>query len=109
MLWPTSASGSSGMLAANDVEERLEIVEQLAEAGDVAARALGAAVTALVVGVDGAVARREPGADVVVATAVLGEAVHEQRARAADRSVSQERRNRRVPVGGAKLRLDAAD
>src|SRR4029450_12234687 len=63
-----------GMLAAHDVEERLEVVEESREGVDVAAHPVGATVPALVIRVDRAVARREPGADVVVTAAVLREA-----------------------------------
>ena len=66
------------MLGADGGEHGVEIVEKVPEAADVPAHALRAAVPLMVVGVHGAAARREPGADVLVASRVLGEAVHQQ-------------------------------
>ena len=66
-----------------------------------------AAVTAMIVGVHGAAARREPGADVVVAAAVLGEAVHEQQ-HALGLRRRHARRNSVRPLA-SELGFDAAD
>ena len=50
---------------------------QLGEGIDVTALTVGATMPALVVCMDDEIARREPGTDVVVAAAVLGESVHQ--------------------------------
>src|SRR5262249_56134196 len=73
--------------------------------GDVAARALRAAVPAVVVAVHGAVARGEPGADVVVTAAVLGEAVHEDQraARLRGQPAAPEQPDRAIRGGEARL------
>ncbi len=65
------------MLPAHDLEEAIEIVQVLPERSHVTAPSPGAPVTAVVVGVDGEPARREPGTEAFVAAAVLRVAVHQ--------------------------------
>jgi hypothetical protein len=59
------------MLPAHDLEEAIEIVQVLSEIPHVAAPSPGATVTAVIVAMDGAPPRCEPGAEALIATAVL--------------------------------------
>ncbi len=70
------------MLGPRPVQHLLQVVQEVAEVPHVAAHPVGATVAPLVECVHGAVTRCKPGADVVVATAVLAVAVdqHEQAA-----------------------------
>ena len=92
------------MLAAHGVENELEIVEELIEAIDVAAWALRAAVSAVIVGVHNAAPPSEPGGHLFVAAAVLGVAVdqeqHARRALGSPRAPEEAQ-----PVVGAEVRL----
>src|SRR5262245_58961101 len=77
MLWPTRKTGSPGARAG---ERDLEVVEQVGEAPRVAPGPRRPAVPAVVVGVHRAAARRQPGAHLLVAAAVLRPAVDQQHA-----------------------------
>jgi hypothetical protein len=66
-----------GMLAAYDLQEPAEIVQVFGELPYVAARPLRTPVASVVVGVDRISLRGEPGAESLVATAVLGVTVHD--------------------------------
>ena len=63
---------------AHEPEHRLEVVQVVREPPHVTADSRGPPVALLVVGVDDAAPSREPGADVLVTAAVLGEAVNQQ-------------------------------
>ena len=67
-----------GVLGADRGEHLAQVVEKVVEALHVGADAVGTAVSLVIVGVHGAAARREPGAQVLVAPRMLGEAVDEQ-------------------------------
>jgi len=67
------------MLLAHDLEKAIEIVQVLLEILYVAAPSPGAAVTAVIVGMDGASPRRKPGAEAFIATAVLRVAVNHEK------------------------------
>ena len=95
------------MLAPDRVEDAREVVEELVEALDVAARAFGAAVPALVVGVNDAASLREPERERLVAPAVLGVAVNEQQ-RARGVLGLPAAPEQAEAVGGAEMRLDPA-
>ena len=95
------------MLAANGVQHEREVVEEVVEALDVAAHALGASVSALIVGVHDAAALREPEGHLFIAPAVLGVAMNEEQD--AGRALRQPGAPEQPqPVIGAEVRLDPA-
>src|ERR1700704_4607831 len=68
--WPSTFRASAG-------HDAIDIVEQRAEAGRVAALTSAAPMPAVVHGVDDGAAWRKPFREVVVSTAVLAQAVHQ--------------------------------
>jgi len=67
------------MLLAHDLEKVIEIVQVLPERSYVTAPSPGAAVTSMVIGVDGKPAFCEPATEAVVTAAVLRVAVHQRK------------------------------
>ncbi len=77
MLWPSMNTGTPGSVRRHAVDERVDVGDDVVHVLDEGARAVGAAVAAMVERVDGVALVDEPRDDVVIAAAVLAQAVDE--------------------------------
>ena len=110
MLWPTSDERQLGVLAAHRARARASRSSRNSSKRSTWQRGPSrAAVAAVVVGVHGEAARGEPGADVLVAPAVLGVAVDEEQDARAGSGGSQARRKSsgREPRSRHRARCDS--